>query len=80
MLLRLGIDDDEFEDFIYDEEDGVSKERMKWMALAKVHTANTFSPQAFEHNTGTAWRIIYSLSNAFAWGIGSRSKKGGVAV
>ncbi|KAK1617209.1 hypothetical protein QYE76_022726 [Lolium multiflorum] len=28
---------------------------MKWMALAKVHTANTFSPQAFEHNMRTAW-------------------------
>jgi hypothetical protein len=55
MLLRLGIEEDEFDDFIYEGEAGAPAEGMKWMALAKVHTANPFSPQAFEHNMRTAW-------------------------
>ncbi|KAK1610199.1 hypothetical protein QYE76_033872 [Lolium multiflorum] len=37
MLLRLGIEEDEFDDFIYEGEAGAPVEGMKWMALAKIH-------------------------------------------
>jgi hypothetical protein len=43
MLLRLGIEEDELDDLIFEEEESISKE-IKWMALAKVHTTNFFSP------------------------------------
>jgi hypothetical protein len=44
-----------FDDFIFEGEEGAPTEGLKWMALAKVHTANSFSPQAFEHNMRSAW-------------------------
>jgi hypothetical protein len=48
MIQRLGIEDDEFDDLVFEDEEDAPKEGIKWMALAKVHTANYFSPQTFE--------------------------------
>jgi hypothetical protein len=55
MIQRLGIEDDEFDDLVFEEEEDAPKEGMKWMALAKVHTANYFSPQTFEQHMRVAW-------------------------
>jgi hypothetical protein len=49
MLLRLGIEEEEIDDLVFKEEESVPKE-VKWMALAKVHTTNFFSPQTFEQH------------------------------
>jgi hypothetical protein len=38
MLQRLGIDVDEIDDFVFEEEEPAPKECIKWMALARVHT------------------------------------------
>jgi hypothetical protein len=54
MLKRLGIEEDEFEDLIFEEESAL-KEGIKWMALARVHISNTFSPQTFEQHMRIAW-------------------------
>jgi hypothetical protein len=54
MLLRLGIEEDELDDLVFEEEESISKE-IKWMALAKVHTTNFFSPQTFEQHMKVAW-------------------------
>jgi hypothetical protein len=43
MLNRLGIEEDEIDDLVFEETD-IPKEGIKWMALAKVHTTNYFSP------------------------------------
>jgi hypothetical protein len=43
MLLRLGIEEEEIDDLIFEEEESVPKE-VKWMALAKVNTTILFSP------------------------------------
>jgi hypothetical protein len=48
MIQRLGIEDDEFDDLVFEDEEDTPKEGIKWMSLAKVHTANYFSPQTFE--------------------------------
>jgi hypothetical protein len=50
MLLRLGIEEDEADDLIFEEEEAAPKEGIKWMALARVHTENYFSPQTFEQH------------------------------
>jgi hypothetical protein len=55
MLHRLGIEEDEYDDLIFEDEEDVPKEGLKWMALAKVHTSNVFYPQAFENNMRVAW-------------------------
>jgi hypothetical protein len=55
MLLRLGIEEDEYDDLVLEEEEEVPKLGIKWMALAKVHTTNFFSPQTFEHHMKIAW-------------------------
>jgi hypothetical protein len=55
LLQRLGIEEDEIDDLIFEEEDSVPKEGMKWLALAKVHTSNYFSPQTFEQHMKVAW-------------------------
>jgi hypothetical protein len=44
LLQRLGIEEDEFDDLVFEEEAMAPKEGMKWIALARVHTTNFFSP------------------------------------
>jgi hypothetical protein len=39
LLQRLGIDEDEIDDLIFEDTD-LPKEGIKWMALARVHTTN----------------------------------------
>jgi hypothetical protein len=55
LLNRLGIEDDEIDDLVFEEEESAPKEGIKWMALVRVHTSNYFSPQAFEQNMKVAW-------------------------
>jgi hypothetical protein len=55
MLCRLGIEEEECDDLIFEEQDEAPKEGLKWMALAKFHTPNAFSPHAFEQNMKIAW-------------------------
>jgi hypothetical protein len=49
-LMRLGIKDDKIDDLVFEDEEDTPKEGIKWMSLAKVHTANYFSPQTFEQH------------------------------
>jgi hypothetical protein len=55
MLERLGIEDDEFDDLDFEEEEESPQQGLKWMALARVHTTNFFSPQTFEQHMMVAW-------------------------
>jgi hypothetical protein len=55
MLNRLGIEDDEYDDLVFEEEEDAPKEGLKWMALARVHTSNFFSQQTFEQHMRVAW-------------------------
>jgi hypothetical protein len=55
MLNRLGIEDDEFDDLVFEDEEDAPKEGLKWMALARVHTSNFFSQHTFEQHMGVAW-------------------------
>ncbi|KAK1680255.1 hypothetical protein QYE76_041103 [Lolium multiflorum] len=55
MIQRVGIEDDEFDDLVFEDEEDAPKEGIKWMALAKVHTTNYFSPQTFEQHMRVAW-------------------------
>jgi hypothetical protein len=55
MLQRLGIEDDEIDDLVFEEDEAAPKEAIKWMALARVHTTNFFSPQTFEQHMRVAW-------------------------
>jgi hypothetical protein len=55
LLQRLGIEDDEIDDLIFEEEETAPKQGIKWMALARVHTSNFFSPQTFEQHMKIAW-------------------------
>jgi hypothetical protein len=55
MLLRLGIEEDEIDDLVFEDEVDAPKEGMKWTALARVHTSNPFSPQTFEQHMRNAW-------------------------
>jgi hypothetical protein len=55
MLKRLGIEDDEIDDLVFEDEVDVPKTGMKWTALARVHTTNYFSVQTFEQHMRVAW-------------------------
>jgi hypothetical protein len=55
LLQRLGIDDDEIDDLVFEDQEDVPREGIKWMALVKLHTVNFFSPQTFEQHMRTAW-------------------------
>jgi N-dimethylarginine dimethylaminohydrolase len=55
LLKRLGFEEDEVDDLIFEEESDVPLDGIKWMALARVHTSNYFSIQTFEQHMNTAW-------------------------
>jgi hypothetical protein len=55
LLLRLGLEEDELDDLVFEEEDSAPKQGIKWMALVKVHTNNQFSPMTFEKHMWNAW-------------------------
>jgi hypothetical protein len=55
LLQRLGIEEDEFDDLVFEEQESAPKEGMKWTALARIHTTNFFSPQTFEQHMRIAW-------------------------
>jgi hypothetical protein len=55
LLQRLGIDEDEIDDLVFEEEADAPKDGIKWMALVKVHSMNFFSPQTFEQHMRVAW-------------------------
>jgi hypothetical protein len=51
----MGIEEDEIDYLIFEDEEDVPKQGMKWTALARVHTANSFSSQTFEQHMRVAW-------------------------
>jgi hypothetical protein len=55
MMQRLGIEEDEIDDLVFEEEESAPKQGIKSMALAKVHTTNLFSPLTFEQHMRNAW-------------------------
>lgn len=55
MLQCLGIEEDEIDDLVFEEDDAAPKVGIKWMALARVHTSNPFSPHTFEQHMKNAW-------------------------
>jgi hypothetical protein len=55
MLQRLGIEEDEYDDLVLEDEEEAPIQGLKWMALARVHTSNFFSPQTFEQHMKVAW-------------------------
>jgi hypothetical protein len=55
LLMRLRIDEDEIDDLVFEDEEDVPKQGMKWTALARVHTANSVCPQTFEQHMRVAW-------------------------
>jgi hypothetical protein len=55
MLQRLGIEEDEYDDLVLEDEEEAPIQGLKWMALVRVHTSNFFSPQTFEQHMKAAW-------------------------
>uniref|UniRef100_A0ACD5ZER8 Uncharacterized protein n=1 Tax=Avena sativa TaxID=4498 RepID=A0ACD5ZER8_AVESA len=55
MLNCLGIEEEEFDDLVFEDEECALKEGIKWMALARVHTSNYFILQTFEQHLRIAW-------------------------
>jgi hypothetical protein len=55
LLNRLGIVEDDFDDLVFEELEGIPKESVKWMALARVHIQNYFSSSTFEQHMKVAW-------------------------
>jgi hypothetical protein len=54
MLKRLGIKEGKIDDLVFEDIDIPSK-GIKWLAIARVHTNNFFSPQTFEQHMRIAW-------------------------
>jgi ribosome-binding ATPase YchF (GTP1/OBG family) len=57
LLEKLGFEDDEVDDLIFEEETDDPLEGIKWMALARVHTTNYFSAQTFLQHMVTSWSL-----------------------
>jgi hypothetical protein len=62
LLQRLGIEDDEIDDLVFEDEEDAPVGGIKWMALVKVHTMNYFSAQTFEQHMRVAWSPAREIS------------------
>jgi hypothetical protein len=58
----LGIEDDEIDDLVFEDEADAPVGGIKWMALVKVHTMNYFSSQTFEQHMRVAWSPAREIS------------------
>jgi hypothetical protein len=67
LLLRLGIDEDEIDDLVFEDEEEAPKQGLKWTALARVHTTNNFSSQ---RSSSLPLKIRFFRSNAHVWETG----------
>jgi hypothetical protein len=47
--------EDELHDLAFKEERGVPKERVKWLASARIHASNYFTTQTFEQHMMIGW-------------------------
>ena len=55
LLQRLGLEEDECDDLIFEDEESAPKQGIKLMTLLRVHTSNQFSPTTFEQHMRNAW-------------------------
>ena len=59
LMQRLGIEEEEYDDLVFEDDEMAPKQGMKWLALVKVHTSNPFSHMTFEK---PPWLYCLSLS------------------
>ena len=55
LLARLTLQEEEEDDFVWEEELPDLMEAAKWLAIARVHTPKTFSPNALYGDMRAAW-------------------------
>nr|XP_020172133.1 uncharacterized protein LOC109757717 [Aegilops tauschii subsp. strangulata] len=55
LLARLTLQEEEEDDFVWEEELPDSLEPAKWLAIARVHTPKSFSPNALYGDMRAAW-------------------------
>jgi hypothetical protein len=60
MLERLRIEEEEFDDLVFEEEEA-PKEGIKWMALCRIHSTNYFSAESFEQHMRVAWSPVREI-------------------
>jgi hypothetical protein len=61
MLHWLRIGEEDFDDLVFEDLEGVPKEGVKWMALARVHTHDYFSASTFEQHMKVAWSLAKEI-------------------
>jgi hypothetical protein len=61
LLKRLGLEEDELNDLVFEEEEFAPKQGMKWMALLRIHTTNQFRPITFEQHMRNVWSPAQQL-------------------
>lgn len=55
LLARLNLQEEEDDDFVWEEELPDLGEPAKWLAIARVHTPKSFSPNALYGDMRAAW-------------------------
>lgn len=55
FIEQLDLGDESFDDLVIDEDDPEISERVRWLALARVHTDKIFSQAAFYRDMRAAW-------------------------
>ncbi|KAE8777375.1 hypothetical protein D1007_49848 [Hordeum vulgare] len=55
FMEQLNLEHEEFDDLVIEEDDTVVNEGVRWLALARVHMENSFSPTKFYKDMCAAW-------------------------
>ena len=57
LLARLNLQEEEDDAFVWEEELPDLEEPAKWLAIARVHTTRSFSPNALYGDMRAAWNL-----------------------
>lgn len=61
MMEELGLKDDDLDDVIFEEDEPLTPESIRWMALARVHMEKTYSQFWFYKTMRVAWDLAQKV-------------------
>ena len=61
MMKNLGITEDDLDDVVFEEQDVQAEAVVRWMAIARVHTPNSYIQYWFYRNMRAVWDLAQEV-------------------
>jgi hypothetical protein len=61
LMEELGLEEEELDDMIFEEEGPATEDRLRWLAIARVHTDTPYSQNWFFSNMRSSWGLAQDV-------------------